>query len=272
VLALRVPAARNVLLYARRDAQPPEPGSPEFAAGLSDAGAVLASRARLAGSWCWIEAGAGPWLSDDRAPLELLERASIARAGRPGTLDRDAVLGAGAPLEQADAGGWEAALGAGDYARALERTLALPIEARLSARAEVFYAARDFEAVLVLADEARRRAPSADPPEDLRFLARAAAAAIWLRRPDAAAERLAELDLAIEDAARAGLEPALAAQWRAQAGEYRASGEELTATAVAVARAQVVGRTTAAIAAALALAAGLFALRGCSRFPCRPGR
>lgn len=91
VLALAVPAARNVVLFARRDAQPPRPG--EEAWRIQGEGELAARIARmlgppsLHGRWSWIEPSQGSVLTDDRNPIEALQRRSLEEA-------RERMLGA----------------------------------------------------------------------------------------------------------------------------------------------------------------------------------
>jgi spermidine synthase len=81
VLALRVPAARNVVLVARRDAELPRPGSAEFrpAQGAPAELRVLAGRLELTGAWRLLGAGVGPVLTDDHNPIETLQQLALAR-------------------------------------------------------------------------------------------------------------------------------------------------------------------------------------------------
>ncbi len=76
VLALRVPFARNIVLVARVDAEPLEPG----ADGWVPAGAPVSRHAgalALPGMWRWFERPAAPALTDDKNPIEALQRRSI---------------------------------------------------------------------------------------------------------------------------------------------------------------------------------------------------
>jgi predicted membrane-bound spermidine synthase len=75
-LAVAVPFSRNVVIFARRDAEPPEPGSEAFAAPLARAAGTFA----IPGTWRWFEPGVGPPLTDDKNPIDALERRSIREA------------------------------------------------------------------------------------------------------------------------------------------------------------------------------------------------
>jgi spermidine synthase len=77
-LALRVPFARNVVVFARRDAQPPEPGSAEFDVPLARRVGAFA----LEGTWRWFDpdAAEATILTDDRNPIDVLQRHSIEEA------------------------------------------------------------------------------------------------------------------------------------------------------------------------------------------------
>lgn len=79
VLALRVPAARNFVLLARRDAPLPDPESGALRPG--DAAptelTVLAGRLELPSAWRWIGADAARVLTDDRNAIEALQQRSL---------------------------------------------------------------------------------------------------------------------------------------------------------------------------------------------------
>lgn len=79
-LALAVPFSRNVALVLRRDAEPPAPGGPGWSQGSWPV-AELLERLALPGAWHWIEPGPGPILSDDRSPIDQLQRRSLELAG-----------------------------------------------------------------------------------------------------------------------------------------------------------------------------------------------
>lgn len=80
VLAVRVPFSRNCLLFARRGAEPPEPGAPGWPAGEALAG--LLSPLEVPGAWRWVEPGdPRELLTDDENPIDRLQLASIL-AGR----------------------------------------------------------------------------------------------------------------------------------------------------------------------------------------------
>lgn len=79
VLALRVPFARNCVLFARRAAEPPEPGSAEFRVGSPDVRRLLAPL-ELPGAWRWFEPVQRAPLTDQRNPIEALQRRSIRSA------------------------------------------------------------------------------------------------------------------------------------------------------------------------------------------------
>lgn len=76
VLALRVPFARNFVLFVRRDAQPFEPTSSAFLTGEPALDQRLAPTA-LEGNWKWFEVPAGGVLTDDHNRIESLQRRSI---------------------------------------------------------------------------------------------------------------------------------------------------------------------------------------------------
>ncbi|TAJ21476.1 MAG: hypothetical protein EPO68_04670 [Planctomycetota bacterium] len=82
VLALRVPAARNFVLLARRDAELPDADRGDFrtAAGAPSELALLAGRLELPSSWRRIDASSALVLTDDRNPIEALQQQSLAHA------------------------------------------------------------------------------------------------------------------------------------------------------------------------------------------------
>ncbi len=77
VLALRVPSARNYVLFARRDARPPVPGTDAWGAAGPVPDALLPKR-EIDGAWCLFEHGGdGVVLTDDTNPIEPLQMRSI---------------------------------------------------------------------------------------------------------------------------------------------------------------------------------------------------
>jgi spermidine synthase len=83
VLALRVPFSRNFALFARRDAQPCDPESSAWKTGDADIDRRLSSVA-IPGSRHWYESRGKAALTDDRNPIQELQRRSIAHAAREG--------------------------------------------------------------------------------------------------------------------------------------------------------------------------------------------
>lgn len=92
-LVLRVPGARNCTVFARRDAALPDPRKPgwlrsEFPA---EVGALLQGR-EVKGQWSWVEPDqpTGVVLTDDLAPVELLQQRSLqaARSSLLGSLSQ----------------------------------------------------------------------------------------------------------------------------------------------------------------------------------------
>jgi spermidine synthase len=77
VLALAIPFSRNVLLLARRAATWPTPASEEFRAIQPQQLSEWADSMTLEGCWWVYQPSGGPCLSDDHAPLEALQRASL---------------------------------------------------------------------------------------------------------------------------------------------------------------------------------------------------
>jgi len=201
VLALRVPAARNCMLYARAGVPPPQPGD----AGWRPAGSVpeqLLPPLELPGSWRWFappseaERGAALVASDDHNPIEALQRASLelgrARArgeltSEPASAATEAAPQAAAPLAP---GAWRALLAERRLAEALRAATGEsdPAERALG-RVEVLYRARDFAAVLREA-RAARSADHAQP----RVCELAAASSLWLREGELALEWLSALE------------------------------------------------------------------------------
>lgn len=85
VLALRVPHARNYVLFARRDAEPPAPPFEDRAAWSArgpagEAVAWMAAPLELDGAWRFLDASSGPILTDDKSAIERLQARSIAEA------------------------------------------------------------------------------------------------------------------------------------------------------------------------------------------------
>lgn len=80
VLLARVPFSRNCVIHARREAEPPGPGSAEFQVQDQRIAQLLAPWS-LPGSWAWVEPPSRAPLSDDRNPIERLQIDSIT-AGR----------------------------------------------------------------------------------------------------------------------------------------------------------------------------------------------
>ncbi|MBL8859526.1 MAG: fused MFS/spermidine synthase [Planctomycetes bacterium] len=83
VLGLRVPFSRNFVLFARRAARPVAPPDAAWKTGDPDIDARLSAVA-LEGNWRWFEAREGEVLTDDRNPIEALQRLSILRATQRG--------------------------------------------------------------------------------------------------------------------------------------------------------------------------------------------
>jgi spermidine synthase len=78
VLVLRVPMARNFIVFARRDAAPPRPGEGGFAP--DGAPRELLGPAVLPSGWRWVEPTGGVVLTDDKNPLDRLQRRSLEAA------------------------------------------------------------------------------------------------------------------------------------------------------------------------------------------------
>lgn len=79
VLALHVPFSRNIVLVARRAAEPCEPGSPQWSTGEPEVDRRLSSQA-LPGAWFWFAPSSADVLTDDRNPIQELQRLSIEHA------------------------------------------------------------------------------------------------------------------------------------------------------------------------------------------------
>jgi spermidine synthase len=83
VLAVRIPFSRNVALYARADALPPDPNGDWFVPSTGPL-VPLASAMSVQGTSRWFEPLPTAPLTDDRNPMLLLQRASVERAARSG--------------------------------------------------------------------------------------------------------------------------------------------------------------------------------------------
>lgn len=81
VLGLRVPSARNYVLLARREAEPPEPLGPGWAFE-GEVGRALLPALELPGAWAWMGREEGPILTDDRNPMQRLQALSLALGRR----------------------------------------------------------------------------------------------------------------------------------------------------------------------------------------------
>lgn len=77
VLALRVPRGRNIVLLARRDAEPPEPRGVGWAFE-GEVGEALLPPLSIPGASRWFRPGEGRVLTDDLNPMEILQRESLA--------------------------------------------------------------------------------------------------------------------------------------------------------------------------------------------------
>lgn len=78
-LVIRVPFSRNVVVHLRRDAEVPQPGSPSWNAARGPAARLLPP-VELDSAWSLVASGEEPELTDDRNPIETLQRTSIALA------------------------------------------------------------------------------------------------------------------------------------------------------------------------------------------------
>lgn len=81
-LVLRVPFSRNCVAYLRRDAEPAGPGDSGWAIHGNPELAGLLGPLELEGASGHLGSGAGEHLTDDRNPIEVLQRESIALAAR----------------------------------------------------------------------------------------------------------------------------------------------------------------------------------------------
>jgi spermidine synthase len=79
VLAVRVPFSRNVALFVRRGAEPPEPASSSWKTGNVDLDRIMAGGS-LPDTWRWFAPANDPVLTDDLNPIEALQRRSIEMA------------------------------------------------------------------------------------------------------------------------------------------------------------------------------------------------
>ena len=77
-LVLRVPFSRNCIAYLRRAAPLPRPQSPEWWEGSEELRSLL-SPVELDGAWTLVSGASGVVLTDDRNPIDELQRESIAR-------------------------------------------------------------------------------------------------------------------------------------------------------------------------------------------------
>jgi hypothetical protein len=80
---VRIPFSRNVALYARADALPPDPNGDWFVPSTGPL-VPLASAMSVQGTSRWFEPLPTAPLTDDRNPMLLLQRASVERAARSG--------------------------------------------------------------------------------------------------------------------------------------------------------------------------------------------
>jgi spermidine synthase len=78
VLGVRVPFSRNCVIFARRDAEPPEPGSPAWIPEGEPQAARLAALA-IEGACRWFEPDGAAELTDDRNPIDTLQWESVRR-------------------------------------------------------------------------------------------------------------------------------------------------------------------------------------------------
>ncbi len=265
VLALRVPAARNCMLYAREGVPPPRPGE----AGWRPAGEVpeqLLPPLELPGAWRWFEPdgdsqrgserAAKALASDDRNPIEALQRASLA-LGRARA--RGDALAAGAAIDElardasaapGSAGAWRALLEQRRLAEALRAAAAErePAE-RWLGRVEVLYRARDFGGVLSAAHTARSSSSA-----QARVCELAAASALWLREGSLAREWLVSLE---QQAAQASLPEAERARLAQLGRDYAEQAAHFERQEQSEARALARGRS---------FGSGLLGLCACALF------
>jgi len=76
LLALRVPFSRNCVLFVRARAEAPEPEGPGWYTGDAEFDERL-SRSALPGAWRWFAPGSAPVLTEDRNPIDALQRRSV---------------------------------------------------------------------------------------------------------------------------------------------------------------------------------------------------
>lgn len=160
------------------------------------------------------------------------------------TPDQDAGAGYTAALAELEHGRFHAA----ELALAGEEDPLLAARGRL----ELSYRGRDFPRALELAREALALAPA-----DLGLLHRAASAALWLRRWEAADELVTRLDEAVR---ALGDDPARL-EWSAAVLDFRERARRGIAAEAARARAVGRARTATLVALALAVAGGALLLR-----------
>jgi hypothetical protein len=77
-LAVRIPSSRNYVLFARRGAPPPVPGQPGWSFGGPLSGLYLPGLT-LPGAVTRFEGAGELLLTDDRCPMDLLQRRSLAQ-------------------------------------------------------------------------------------------------------------------------------------------------------------------------------------------------
>jgi len=80
-LVVRVPFSRNCVVHLRRAAEVPRPGSADWRSARGPAARLLPP-VEVDGAWRLVAAGDSPQLTDDRNPIETLQRASIELAAR----------------------------------------------------------------------------------------------------------------------------------------------------------------------------------------------
>jgi predicted membrane-bound spermidine synthase len=80
VLVLRIPFSRNFAVFARRGAEPPEPGGVGWRTRSDEINARLEPLS-LEGAWRWFERGDARVGTDDRNDIEALQRRSVLDAG-----------------------------------------------------------------------------------------------------------------------------------------------------------------------------------------------
>ncbi len=81
VLAIALPFSRNVAVWAVEGGEPPEPGSESWNLP-APIGPQLLPAISLPGLWRWIEPRAAAPLTDDRNPIDALQRRSLERGAR----------------------------------------------------------------------------------------------------------------------------------------------------------------------------------------------